>query len=223
VRHRYVVAGVALIALLATVAVPGPVGSRVPSPETSLDPGLFQRIEIATPTRGTEMTISPQDPGARSNGALNRTTALVDPAARAVPRQAPVRPTLRTAAVHTLKKVVPVARPSQQAASTGTSGTSKSSSTGGWHHDGNVSWYGPGFYGNHTACGQVLTRTIVGVAHKTLPCGTLVTFRYKGVTVTAPVIDRGPYVAGRQWDLAHGLCVKLNHCFTGTIDWRLGR
>ena len=41
----------------------------------------------------------------------------------------------------------------------------------------------------------------LGVAHKSLPCGTKVTFRYHGRSVTVPVIDRGPYVGGREWDL----------------------
>ena len=46
------------------------------------------------------------------------------------------------------------------------------------------------------------------------------TFRYKGTTLTVPVIDRGPYVSGRTWDLSYGACSKLEHCFTGTIDWK---
>jgi rare lipoprotein A (peptidoglycan hydrolase) len=93
-----------------------------------------------------------------------------------------------------------------------------------WRFDPDVSWYGPGFYGNRTACGLALTRTLVGVAHRTLPCGTLVTFRNRanGRIVVAPVVDRGPYVAGRQWDLTAGLCLKLGHCYTGSIDWRYG-
>lgn len=92
----------------------------------------------------------------------------------------------------------------------------------GWHRDPNVSWYGPGFYGQRTACGQTLTEELQGVAHKTLPCGTLVTFRNAaGVIVTVPVIDRGPYVAGRQWDLTGATCLALDHCFTGPLDWRL--
>ena len=87
-----------------------------------------------------------------------------------------------------------------------------------WHLDNNISWYGPGFYGNGGACGMIpggLTKDTVGVAHRTLPCGTKVTFRYNGRTVTTRVIDRGPYVAGRTWDMTHGLCALLNHCFTG--------
>lgn len=95
-----------------------------------------------------------------------------------------------------------------------------------WHLDSNISWYGPGFYGNNGACGLIpggLTEDTVGVAHRTLPCGTRVTFRYNGRQVTTMVIDRGPYVAGRIWDMTRGLCMLLNHCFTGGgVYWRLG-
>ena len=61
-----------------------------------------------------------------------------------------------------------------------------------------ASWYGPG---GLTACGEMLTSTTLGVANRTLPCGTLVTLRYRDHTVRVPVIDRGPFVAGRTYDL----------------------
>jgi rare lipoprotein A len=64
-----------------------------------------------------------------------------------------------------------------------------------------ASWYGPGLYGNKTACGATLRATTIGVAHRSLPCGTMVKFVYQGHAVIAPVIDRGPYVKGRAWDL----------------------
>ena len=64
-----------------------------------------------------------------------------------------------------------------------------------------VSWYGPGLYGNHLGCGGRLTTHTLGVAHKTLPCGTRVTLRYRDRSVRVPVVDRGPYVAGREFDL----------------------
>src|SRR6478736_1082416 len=65
-----------------------------------------------------------------------------------------------------------------------------------------ATWFGPGFYGQRTACGQVLTPAIVGVAHRSLPCGTLVKMSYRGRRLIVPVIDRGPYAHnGAAWDL----------------------
>jgi rare lipoprotein A len=61
-----------------------------------------------------------------------------------------------------------------------------------------ASWYGGG---GTLACGGELTSATMGVANKTLPCGTLVTLRYDGHTVRVPVVDRGPYVEGREFDL----------------------
>jgi hypothetical protein len=66
---------------------------------------------------------------------------------------------------------------------------------------GHASYYGPGLYGNGVACGGTLTPSTRGVANKSLPCGTRVTLQYRNRTVVARVIDRGPYVAGRDWDL----------------------
>jgi rare lipoprotein A len=68
---------------------------------------------------------------------------------------------------------------------------------------GNIAtWFGPGFYGKKTACGQVMTPVIVGVANRTLPCGTLVKVSYKDHRLVVPVIDRGPYGhSGASWDL----------------------
>jgi rare lipoprotein A (peptidoglycan hydrolase) len=63
-----------------------------------------------------------------------------------------------------------------------------------------ATWYGPGFFGNGTACGQTLTKRSWGIAHRTLPCGTLVTLSHKGRKVTVRVIDRGPY-SGATVDL----------------------
>lgn len=92
-----------------------------------------------------------------------------------------------------------------------------------WKLDPEISWYGPGFYGHRTACGKALTTALIGVAHRTLPCGTIVVFTWKGITIEAPVVDRGPYVKGRIFDLTGGTCVKLNHCFTGKIYYYIKR
>ena len=89
--------------------------------------------------------------------------------------------------------------------------------------DSNISWYGPGFYGHRTACGLALTTDLQGVAHRTLPCGTPVTFTWGSKTITVPVVDRGPYIPGRIFDLTGATCTYLNHCFTGIIYYRIGK
>jgi rare lipoprotein A len=64
-----------------------------------------------------------------------------------------------------------------------------------------ATWFGPGFYGQQTACGQTLTPAVVGVANRKLPCGTLVKVTFHGQRLTVPVVDRGPYGNGADWDL----------------------
>jgi rare lipoprotein A (peptidoglycan hydrolase) len=86
-----------------------------------------------------------------------------------------------------------------------------------------ASWYGPGFYGNRTACGQTYTAEIVGVAHRTLPCGTLVVLEYRGLAMTVPVIDRGPYIAGRTLDLSHATHVAMGCPDLCTLSMRIGQ
>lgn len=64
-----------------------------------------------------------------------------------------------------------------------------------------ATWYGPGLYGRTTACGVTLQPDTVGVAHRTLPCGTQVEIRRGGGTVVVPVIDRGPFANDATFDL----------------------
>jgi rare lipoprotein A len=61
--------------------------------------------------------------------------------------------------------------------------------------------YGPGFYGRRTACGQKLKPNMIGLANRTLKCGSSVAIYYQGRTLVVPVIDRGPYANGADWDL----------------------
>jgi hypothetical protein len=68
----------------------------------------------------------------------------------------------------------------------------------------------------------ILHRNDLGVANKTLPCGTMVTFRYGGKGIRVPVIDRGPYIEGREWDLTGATAVALNFPGLGDIDWKIG-
>ena len=80
-----------------------------------------------------------------------------------------------------------------------------------------ASWYGPGLYGNHLGCGGRLYPGRLGVAHKTLPCGTKVTLRRGTRTVRVRVIDRGPYVAGREFDLTEATARRLRFTGHGSI------
>jgi rare lipoprotein A (peptidoglycan hydrolase) len=77
--------------------------------------------------------------------------------------------------------------------------------------------YGPGFYGHKTACGQTLRPRTLGVANKALRCGTQVAIYYHGRTITVPVIDRGPYRAGYDWDLTMATAHALGIPGTVTI------
>jgi hypothetical protein len=82
---------------------------------------------------------------------------------------------------------------------------------------GMATWYGPGLYGNTTACGQKLTPDLVGVAHKTLPCGTMVEISYGGTSVVVPVVDRGPYADGMTWDITAGAAKMLGFTSTSRV------
>jgi hypothetical protein len=188
------------MAASALVAVPEPAGSSAPSSARSIDPALLRPVAIALPNGSTVMTTLELDPALGSADRLEPGSAFIAPGTdEAVERS---RPTVSvpSAPVGSILKNY-------------------------WRIDRNVSWYGPGFYGRRTACGYALTTSLRGVAHRTLPCGTLVEFRnpQNGRTITVPVVDRGPYVTGRQWDLTGGACLALDHCYTGTLEWRWGR
>jgi hypothetical protein len=80
-----------------------------------------------------------------------------------------------------------------------------------------ATWYGPGFYGRRTACGLRMSRTLHGVAHRTLRCGTLVTVFFGGRSLTVPVIDRGPFRKGVAFDLTAATAQALGFRTSGTI------
>ncbi|HEX8977129.1 MAG TPA: septal ring lytic transglycosylase RlpA family protein [Solirubrobacteraceae bacterium] len=74
-----------------------------------------------------------------------------------------------------------------------------------------ASWYNDA---GSTACGF---HAGLGVANRSLPCGTKVRFYYGGRTVTATVDDRGPYVGGRNWDLNQNTAAALGFGGVGTV------
>ncbi len=80
-----------------------------------------------------------------------------------------------------------------------------------------ASYYGPGLYGGALACGGTLQPGTLGVANKTLPCGAKVKLLYRGRSVTVPVVDRGPYVAGRDFDLTAATKARLGFPDVGVL------
>jgi rare lipoprotein A len=89
------------------------------------------------------------------------------------------------------------------------------------HKTGIATWFGPGFYGQATACGQTLTPAVVGVANRALPCGTLVKVTYHGHALVVPVLDRGPYANHADWDLTAGAAQALDITETVRIATRV--
>ena len=79
------------------------------------------------------------------------------------------------------------------------------------YREAGASWYEDG---GNTACGF---HAYYGVANRTLPCGTKVSLRYNGRSVTATVDDRGPYVASRDWDLNQNTASALGFGGVGVV------
>jgi rare lipoprotein A (peptidoglycan hydrolase) len=106
-------------------------------------------------------------------------------------------------------------------AAAATSGESAAPGKSALFESGIASTYGEGdgFEGNRTACGQVFHTSAVQIAHKTLPCGTLVRVEdaNTGRTIEAKVTDRGPYVRGRIVDLSWGAFKQLDPTGPGLL------
>jgi peptidoglycan lytic transglycosylase len=83
--------------------------------------------------------------------------------------------------------------------------------------------YGPTPGHTRTACGETLTATTLGIAHPVLPCGVKVYIRFRGKEVLTQVIDRGPNVPGRDFDITKALADRLGLHGTQTIQWRYAR
>ncbi len=206
-RTSSVVTAAALIAVAVLVALAGPAASQVPGTVEPLAPQAFTRF-VLPPLDGAMMTPT-SDPATRADGFAAPDQAFLDPGT-------PPLPSGRSAFSQPIAPIGVLVKPRLQPAATSISG-------GGAWRRAEYSWYGPGFYGSGTACGQTYSRTILGVAHKTLPCGTRVTLRNpaNGRSITVRVIDRGPYVDGRIWDLSFATCSYLDNCYTSMIQWRL--
>jgi hypothetical protein len=73
------VAGAALTAALALVALPGIAGSAGPTPASIVDPAAFQSVQVPAFATTTERIVGPLDAAFRAAGSLDATTALTEP------------------------------------------------------------------------------------------------------------------------------------------------
>jgi rare lipoprotein A (peptidoglycan hydrolase) len=83
--------------------------------------------------------------------------------------------------------------------------------------------YGPTAGHRRTACGEPFLKTTEGVAHPVLPCGVRVYIRFHGREALTQVVDRGPNVPGRAFDLTKALANRLDLHGAQTIQWRFAR
>jgi rare lipoprotein A (peptidoglycan hydrolase) len=83
--------------------------------------------------------------------------------------------------------------------------------------------YGPSASRRRTACGTPFLKTTEGVAHPVLPCGVKLYIRYQGREVLTQVIDKGPNVPGRDFDITKALANRLDLHGAQTIQWRFAR
>ena len=88
---------------------------------------------------------------------------------------------------------------------------------------GEASWYGPGFFGNRTASGEVFRPGTMTAAHRSLPFGTKVrvTNLWNDRSAVVTINDRGPFIAHRVIDLAHGAAHELGLISSGIAQVRL--
>lgn len=88
---------------------------------------------------------------------------------------------------------------------------------------GEASWYGPGFYGNRTASGEVYQPGTMTAAHRSLPFGTKVrvTNLWNGRSAVIRINDRGPFVDHRVIDLGHGAASQLGVTSSGIAQVKL--
>ena len=83
--------------------------------------------------------------------------------------------------------------------------------------------YGPTARQSRTACGRPLLKTTEGVAHPVLPCGVRLYIRFQGREVLTQVVDQGPNVPGREFDITKALANRLDLHGNQTISWRFAR
>ena len=172
-----------------------------PSPARRRRPAASSPSSASTSSRGQWTRDRPRD-GRRRRAPSARAGS---PTAPAPPASAPAR-----------------RRDARAAAATRPSSRSRSTTPQ------KATWYGPGFYGNKTACGQTLTKTLARRrAQDATRAARRSSFLYRGRTITVPVVDRGPFANGAKWDLTSAAAEQLGFdrapARVGAPAARLGR
>jgi rare lipoprotein A (RlpA)-like double-psi beta-barrel protein len=203
---RQVLARASVFAIALACVVPLPVPS-VPTDVRSISVAEAFATAPTTAPPGAPERVRDVARGDIVLGVQSTPVAIVEPAPTATPEPTP-EPTIAPTPAPTPKPVLATLPPLPDPPTSGIV---------------IASWYGPGFYGNRTACGQVYTPEIVGVAHRTLRCGTMVVLEYRGRTMTVPVIDRGPYIAGRTLDLSNATRLAIGCPDLCTLSMRIAQ
>ncbi len=192
-------AAAVLVGCQQLIITPAPISA--PAADTTL---TFRSLE----TQKTSFQSAAFMPAAVSNGTFEE---LVKPTP--VPTVAPAATPAPEVKAESKSAAVAQSEPEQEAASTASKPL--------LYETGIASTYGmgDGFEGERTGCGGIFHTRVVQVAHKSLPCGTLVRIedRDTGKTVDAEVTDRGPYVAGRIVDLSYAAFTQLEETGTGLL------
>ena len=77
--------------------------------------------------------------------------------------------------------------------------------------------------GHASGCGTLLSADTLGVSHPVLPCGARIFVRYGRKTVLTEVVDRGPIVSGRQFEVTPALADLLGLTGVQPIRWSFAR
>jgi rare lipoprotein A (peptidoglycan hydrolase) len=91
------------------------------------------------------------------------------------------------------------------------------------YYTGRAAPYSPTGADTRTACGEPFTDKTQGVAHPVLPCGVRLYIRFHGTEVLTQVIDRGPNLPGRDFDVTKALADRLGLHGSQTIQWRFAK
>jgi rare lipoprotein A (peptidoglycan hydrolase) len=91
------------------------------------------------------------------------------------------------------------------------------------YYTGRAAPYSPSPAHPRTACGEAFTDKTQGVAHPVLPCGVRLYIRFRGKEVLTQVIDRGPTLPGRDFDITKALANRLGLHGPQKIQWRFAK